>query len=90
VAVGPGDPAWAETDALLLRAVDELVEARRLADSTWTALAGRYSVPQLLQLILLAGHYVMLAGFLNSARVAVESVEMAGLGEAPGNPTTVR
>ena len=82
VADGPGAREWSPEDALLLRAVDELVDDQRLSDATWTALARRFEPPDLLSLAMLAGHYVMLAGVLNSAGVQPESDDMPRLGEA--------
>jgi 4-carboxymuconolactone decarboxylase len=67
-AVDPGDPLR----AVLLRAADELVAAHRLSDPTWTGLAARFAPEQLIEICLLVGQYVMLAGTLNSLGVRVE------------------
>jgi 4-carboxymuconolactone decarboxylase len=80
---GDGGEGWEAGEALLLRTVDELVDSHRVADDTWEALAERYPEAVLLQIFLLAGHYVMLAGLLNSVGVEVESEGMASLGQAP-------
>ena len=82
-AQGDGEDGWEASEALLLRTVDELVESHRVADDTWAALERRYPEAVLLQVFLLAGHYVMLAGLLNSVCVEVESEGMASLGQAP-------
>lgn len=82
IADGPGAQGWSPADALLLRAVDELVDERCLADATWTALAARFGPAKLLALTMLAGHYLMLAGVLASAGVEPESGDMPSLGEA--------
>jgi alkylhydroperoxidase family enzyme len=74
---------WEASEALLLRMVDELVASHRVTDGVWEALAQRYPEAILLQIFLLAGHYVMLAGLLNSVRVEVESEGMAWLGQPP-------
>ena len=74
---------WEPSEALLLRTVDELVASHRVTGGTWGALAQRYPEAVLLQIFLLAGHYVMLAGLLNSIGVEVESEGMASLGQAP-------
>ncbi|HLQ16302.1 MAG TPA: carboxymuconolactone decarboxylase family protein [Candidatus Eisenbacteria bacterium] len=81
IAGGPDDTDWAPADALLLRAVDELVDERRLSDTTYMALAKRYEPARLLLLTMLAGHYVMLAGVLDAAGVEPETEEMPRLGE---------
>ena len=81
VSVGPDAAGWSPADALLLRAVDELVDHRRLSDGTWARLAQRFPPAELLLLAMLAGHYVMLAGVLASAGVQPESDAMPKLGE---------
>ncbi len=81
IAGGPDDTDWAPADALLLRAVDELVDERQLSDTTYMALAKRYEPAKLLLLTMLAGHYVMLAGVLATAGVESETEEMPRLGE---------
>jgi 4-carboxymuconolactone decarboxylase len=81
IAGKPDDPDWAPADALLLRAVDELVDERRLSDATYTALAARYEPARLLLLTMLAGHYVMLAGVLAASGVVPETEDMPRLGE---------
>ncbi len=61
------DPAgWSGDDAVLLAAADQLVIDHRLDLPTWTALRARFDDEQLIELTLLAGHYAMLAGALNS------------------------
>lgn len=81
---GPGAEGWSPADAGILRAVDELIDERRLSDASWSALAGRFPAPQLLLFTMLAGHYVMLAGVLNSAGTPPETPGMPALGEVPG------
>lgn len=57
---------------VLLRAADELVAGHRLGDEVWQELAERYSTTQMIEICLLAGQYVMLAGTLNSLGVQLE------------------
>ena len=82
IASGPDAKGWSPPDALLMHAVDELVDDRCLSDATWTALADRFEPAKLLALTMLAGHYLMLAGVLASAGVEPETGDMAPLGEA--------
>jgi alkylhydroperoxidase family enzyme len=65
--------AWHDADFALVTAVDELVEDHCLSDGTWEALSSRYTEEQMIELPLLAGHYIMLAGALNSFRVPVDA-----------------
>jgi len=69
VAEGPGAAGWADHDRALLQATDELQRDHVISDATWGKLAARYDERQLIELALLAGHYQMLAGALNSLGV---------------------
>lgn len=66
---GPDDPHWSDRRRTLLRAVDELHHDRNLGDGTWTALRRHLSEPETIELLLLAGHYEMLATTINTLRV---------------------
>ena len=61
-----------ENERLLLQACDELVRDRHVADATWAQLAQHYSEKLLIEIVILVGHYVMVAGFLNSAGLQLE------------------
>ena len=65
--------AWHDADFALVTAVDELIEKHCLSDGTWEALSARYSEQQMIELPLLAGHYAMLAGALNSFGVPLDA-----------------
>jgi len=80
VASGPAADGWNDADATLLRAVDELVDEHCIGTDTWNALAGRYDTERLIEIAMLAGHYAMLAGMLNSLGVQPESADLPGLG----------
>jgi 4-carboxymuconolactone decarboxylase len=79
--IGSGDAAWSDADATLLRAVDELHDDHCIGGDTWNALASRYGTEQLIEIPMLAGHYAMLAGVLNSLGVQPETSDLPGLGE---------
>lgn len=72
IAAGPSAGEWNAHCRLLLTAVDEFHAARFVSEATWLALAKTYSQPLLLELLMLIGHYEMLAGVLNSAGVELE------------------
>ncbi len=74
-----GEVASAD-DALLVRAVDELFDDYCIGQETWNALAQRFDETRLIELPMLAGHYRMLAGTLNSLGVELED-GYPGLGE---------
>jgi len=73
---------FAADDVALLQMVDELVGANRVSDETWQRLASRWEYAELLELMMVAGVYWMLAGILNSAGVEPEP-------GVPGWPATV-
>jgi 4-carboxymuconolactone decarboxylase len=66
--------------ALLVAAVDEIFDNHCIDDGTWAALAARFDEQQLIELPMLAGHYRLLAGALNSFGVELED-GYPGLGE---------
>lgn len=67
-----GEHPWPDQDRLLLTAADELHTTSNLSDETWAALSRHYDERQLIELPMLVGHYVMVAGLLNALRVQVE------------------
>ncbi|HMI93555.1 MAG TPA: carboxymuconolactone decarboxylase family protein [Polyangiales bacterium] len=69
---GPDAPGWDAFDAVLLRAADELHADSCISDSTWQALAARYSEQQLLDLIFAIGQYTLVCMALNSLGVQLE------------------
>jgi alkylhydroperoxidase family enzyme len=80
VARGPDAPGWSSLDAAVLRAVDELDGDHCIGDATWSELARALDERQLIELTMLAGHYALLAGTLNSLGVQPERA-LPALGE---------
>lgn len=74
----PGAPGWTEDDQALLDLVDQLAETDDVQDGTWARLESRWSVEQLLELVMMVGFYRMMAGYLRSVRVASEPGIPAG------------
>ena len=72
--------AWAPDDDAVLQAVDDLCADAFASDTTWTALAATRSDAEILEVLFLVGYYRMMAGFLNSAGVAVKP-DSPALGE---------
>lgn len=52
--------------------VDELCAADMVSAETWARLDARWSEGEIVELLMLAGYYRMVAGFLNSAGVELE------------------
>lgn len=67
------DQTWSEREATLLSATDELVAHHMIDRNTWASLSHNYDDAQLIELTMLAGHYALLAGTLNSIGVTTES-----------------
>jgi 4-carboxymuconolactone decarboxylase len=67
------DPAFSERDSLLIRLVDELHETATISDALWEDLAAGWAPDQLLELVIAAGWYRLLAGVINACRVPLES-----------------
>ena len=57
---------WDEDEALLLNAVDELLEDHRLSESTRKKLSGFFSDRQIMDLITLHGMYIIIACMINT------------------------
>ncbi len=69
VAEGPEAPGWSERERLLLRATDELCELHDVTDETWAELSRQLDERRLIELLLLVGHYRMLATTLRALRI---------------------
>lgn len=63
------DKGWSERDRLLLRVTDELYADRDLADATWAALRAEFDPATVVEVVMLVGHYQMLATTLRALRV---------------------
>ena len=69
VSLGPADPSWGPRDRLLLRTADALHAQRDLSDALWTELRAQLDEREAIELVMLVGHYAMLATTLNTLRV---------------------
>lgn len=65
----PGLEGWSADDAVLVRAVDELVADHRISDGTWADLTRRWDDQQLIDLLFTVGQYVLVSMTLNSLGV---------------------
>lgn len=71
VSEGPG--AWSDPhERALMLACDEMCRDHAVSEATWEVLARRYSKALLVEVLVLIGHYQMIAGFLNSAGLTLE------------------
>lgn len=66
------DPAWTPHDALLIRLADELCDTATITAPLWAEASAAWSPPQLLELIVLAGWYRLIASVIRAAGVPLE------------------
>jgi 4-carboxymuconolactone decarboxylase len=66
------DAAWSAHDAQLIAAADALYDGDTIPDELWAALARRLDDDQLLELVVVAGWYRLLACVINAAQVELE------------------
>ncbi|MDX1384402.1 MAG: hypothetical protein R3190_12195 [Thermoanaerobaculia bacterium] len=79
IARGPAAPGWDGFEATLLRLADELFRNASIRDDTWSALAGRYDVYELLDAVMTVNESVLLATLYNSFGVQPDDGAMARL-----------
>src|SRR3954462_1997537 len=66
---GPAAAGWAPPAAAILGAVDELHATGDLGDAAWDALRAHLNERDAIELVLLAGHYEMLATAIAALRI---------------------
>jgi 4-carboxymuconolactone decarboxylase len=70
--VDAGSGEWSDDDRTLVAMVDELCDDNLVSTETWATLATRWNDAELLELLVVAGFYRLVAGMLNSVGVALE------------------
>lgn len=75
--LGVRDPdkcgAYTEVDRALIRMVDELLANSEVSPQTWETLAKAFSHAELVELLLAAGFWRMIAGYLKTAKIPLDS-----------------
>lgn len=66
---GPTAPGWAPREKAILAAVDVLHLHQDLDDDTWQGLRAALSEREVIELVLLVGHYEMLATAITALRI---------------------
>jgi alkylhydroperoxidase family enzyme len=66
------DPAWSEADRKLVRLADELYDTCTVSETLWSELAEHYHEDQLLELLVIAGWYRLIAGVINAVGIELE------------------
>ena len=65
---------WDRHEAALIRAADDLYENSVVSDETWKQLFGRYSIEQMMDLVLTIGQYNLVSWALNSFGVPLDDL----------------
>ena len=91
VAVSNGEGAvdavdWPRLERAALRAVDETADVGVVSDGTWETLAEDLQESELIELLMLIGHYMMLTTVLGSLRIQLEPRAEALAESVPGGP----
>lgn len=66
---GSAAEGWTAHDAAILRGVEELLADYALSDATWTTLAETWDEAQLIEYLMMVGHYVSVAFVQNTLRI---------------------
>jgi hypothetical protein len=67
---------WTPLERILLSAVDEMIDAHGVSDTTWAGLEGHFGPGEIFELLFLVGGYLCLATVLNS--IGLQSPMPAG------------
>ncbi len=78
---------WSPLERAALRAVDETADEGAVTDATWNTLADLLRESELIELLMLIGHYLMLTTVLRSLRLPLEPRAEALADRVPGGPT---
>jgi 4-carboxymuconolactone decarboxylase len=63
---------WSPKDAALVALADDLCADNCVSDDTWAALGADWNEAELLELVMVAGMYRMVSGFLNTIGVQLD------------------
>jgi alkylhydroperoxidase family enzyme len=66
---GPSDEGWSPRERVMLEVVDEVVRTQDLGDATWATLREHLDERRSIELLMLVGHYGMLATFIKTLRI---------------------
>jgi 4-carboxymuconolactone decarboxylase len=77
---------WDPFERAALAAVDETADDGAVSDATWSVLADRLDSGDLIELLMLIGHYLMLSTVLRSLRVPLEPSAQVWADDVAGGP----
>lgn len=64
---------WSDKDSHLIKMADELCVDNCVSDTTWQALAQSWNEAELVELVMVAGVYRLVSGFLNTMGVELDA-----------------
>lgn len=64
---------WSDNDSHLIAMADELCADNCVSDATWQALAQTWNEAELVELVMVAGVYRLVSGFLNTMGVELDA-----------------
>ena len=64
---------WSDDDSHLIAMADELCADNCVSDATWQALTKRWNEAELVELVMVAGVYRLVSGFLNTMGVELDA-----------------
>ena len=83
IPAGADASGWEPRVVALLRACDEFHHERMVSDATWQMLGTHFDQRALIEVLMLIGHYEMLAGVLNSSGLPLDARLEDVLAQAP-------
>ena len=63
---------WSDSDRALVELADQLCSTNTVDDALWARLSGQWGEQELMELLIVAGFYRLVSGFLNATRVPLE------------------
>ena len=66
------DAVWSRRESLIVQMVDELHASSRVPDGLWVALSAEWEPPQLIEMLMIAGWYHLIAFVANGTQVPLE------------------
>lgn len=69
---GPDEHDWSDDDRALIALADDLHADDCVTDATWGSLSSRWTEADLVELLVIAGFYRLVSGFLNSTGVRLD------------------
>ncbi|MEK6788196.1 MAG: carboxymuconolactone decarboxylase family protein [Pseudomonadota bacterium] len=83
IPLGADAPGWEPHLKALMQACDEFHHERMIGEASWAVLEAHYGPRLLLEVVMLIGHYEMLAGVLNSTGLPLDTRLEGVLAAAP-------